>query len=119
MLQLNQVAPRVTQERLSRRGNAPRFAYVDSLPPQCRAGGVQVGDDHREVVAVRGSRRSNDEVDLLAADVDPRPVEGKVGSIRTFGQTELLQVKGTRRADVADRDVYVVDAQRSNGKAHR
>ena len=86
LLQLDAVAGRVVQERLAPGADRGRVGDAQAAPAQFGDRAVQVGDGQGEVLAPVRRHVRLDEVYLLAARVQPGPVEAEVGPVGALGQ---------------------------------
>ena len=66
----------------------------------------------REVLAAAVRDLALDQVDLLAAEIEPGPAEAEVGTIRPSGQPEHRRVELDALARVAHVDRHVMNPQR-------
>lgn len=66
------------------------------------------------MLAEAGGRLSLDQMDLLAAGVEPGTTEGEVGSVRSRLEAEDVAVEAERSLDVVDVEGNVMDSHGSH-----
>src|SRR5262245_26426544 len=71
LVQLDEVAGGVVEERLAVATHGHRIAHVDAPAPQLVDHRVEVVDEQREVLTTGRGRRREDQVDLLGAGIEP------------------------------------------------
>ncbi len=114
LVELDEVAGRVGEERLAARPHARGVAHLDAPLPEIGDGAVEVVDQQGEVLAERGRSLGLEQVDLLATSVEPRPTEPEVRSVRAGAKAQHLRVEGQRRVDVVHVDRHVVHSEWSH-----
>src|ERR1700728_2786421 len=110
LVQFDGIAPRVVHEGLLATGTAGRrVAHREPLGSERAHDVAQVVVEQGEVLAhvVRG--RQLNEVDLLAAGVEPGAGDAEVGPVVALGQAQDLGVEGEGRRHVGDVEGDVVD----------
>jgi hypothetical protein len=70
---------------------------------------VEVVDCQREMLSHVGRRLPLDEVDLLAADVEPGAAKAEIGPVGALGQPEHVHVEASRDLGIGHVDRNVVD----------
>ena len=76
----------------------------------------EIADPHGEVLAEVAGHRRLDQMDLLAAHVDPGAGDAQVGSIVTKPAPQHLGVEGDALVDVGHVEGDMVDGQRLHGQ---
>jgi hypothetical protein len=112
LMELDEVAGGVAQERLAAAAHGNRIAHVDAPAPQLVDGSVEVVDEQGEVLAPGRGRRRVDEVNLLGAGIEPGTADAKVrGAVLALRQPEDADVERESGVDVVDVDGDVVDGE--------
>jgi hypothetical protein len=111
-MQLDQVARWVVQERLPATRYRCRVAYLDTLGTHKRDCGIDVFDMDGEVLTTIIDNSEFEQVQLVATEVEPRPVESKVWAVSSECHPENIGVELDRYIRVMNVDRYMVDSQR-------
>jgi hypothetical protein len=115
LMQLDEVAGRVVQERLAAAAHGRRIAHVHAPAPELRDGRTEVVDEQCEVLAACCWRRRVDQVDLLVAGIEPGTIHAEIGGpVLPLRKPEDVDVEDKGGIDVVDVDGHVMDGERSH-----
>lgn len=110
-MEFHAVAGRVGDEGLTARAHGPGIAHFNTPVTQLGHRGLEVVDLKGEVLAEIGRRLPLDQMDLLAAGVEPGAAEGKVGAVSPRLEAEDIAVEAECGLDVVDVEGDVMDSQ--------
>lgn len=113
-MELDAVAGRVSDERLEARARSYRVGHLQPLAPELGHQLRNVAERQCEVLPQVVRWLGFDEMDLLAAGVQPCPPEAEVGPVGAYLQAENVDVESERGVDVIDVDRHVVQTYESH-----
>ncbi len=113
-MELDAVAGGVGDERLEARARSHRVGHLQPLVPELGHHGRNVAERQCEVLPQVVRWLGFDEMDLLAAGVQPGTPEAEVGPVAAYLQAEGVDVESKRRVDIIDVDRHVVQTYQSH-----
>lgn len=112
LVKLDAVAGRVGKERLPAGPDRERIRDLEAGFAELGNRGVDVVDLHGEMLTDVRRRPALDEVQLLAARIQPSAREPEVGAVVALHEPESLGIERERLVDVAHVDRHVVHSKR-------
>jgi hypothetical protein len=113
-MELYAVAGRVGDERLKARARPHWVGHLQPLAPELGHQGRNIAERQCEVLPQVVRWLGFDEMDLLAAGVQPCAPEAEVGPVGAYLQAENVDVESERGVDVIDVDRHVVQTYESH-----
>jgi hypothetical protein len=110
-MQLDDIAGRVIDERLTIGSNADRVPHVKSLGAQLIYDGVEIGNLDREVLAHVRRDRSFNQMDLLSAQVDPGTGKPEVRPVAAERAPQYVGIERHVVVHVRHVDRYMMDGE--------
>jgi hypothetical protein len=113
-MELYAVAGRVGDERLKARARSHWVGHLQPLASELGHQGRNIAERQCEVLPQVVRWLGFDEMDLLAAGVQPCAPEAEVGPVGAYLQAENVDVESERGVDVIDVDRHVVQTYESH-----